>query len=229
MSVIGVITARGNSKGIPKKNIKLLSGQPLIYWTIVAAKKSKAIDKLILSTDDPEIAQIARQFGCDVPFLRPKHLATDTASSIDTLSHALNGFEEYEHVVLLQPTSPLRTAEDIDESFKLLRDSGKDTCVSVCETKIHPNNLFFLQGSSELVPVMKNRRQSVRRQDMEKVFKLNGAIYFTKQKAFLTRKILVEDASAGYQMSAERSVDIDTIDDFKLAEKLMKEKNYHKD
>ena len=138
--VLAIIPARGGSKRLPGKNIKDLNGKPLIAWTIDAALRSKYIDKSVVSTDDEIIAEISQKYGAEVPFIRPKELATDTASSIDVILHAINFYktkgEPFEYVILLQPTSPLRTTEDIDHAFEMLNEETK-AIVSVCETE-HP-------------------------------------------------------------------------------------------
>ena len=145
--IISIITARGGSKGLPKKNIKKLQGKPLIAWTIEAAKKSKYLDKIIVTTDSKEISEVAKEFGAEVPFIRPSHLATDNSSSFDTIKHALNFQEfknDYDIVVILEPTSPLRETKDIDNSLEQLIDSPTaKSIVGVCKTEVQ-NPIFFI-------------------------------------------------------------------------------------
>ena len=128
--VLALITARGGSKGLPRKNVLLAGGKPLIAWTVEAAVSSECIDRVVLTSDDDEIMAAAMAAGCDVPFCRPAHLASDVATSLDVVLHAIDQLPGYEYVVLLQPTSPLRTAADIDAAFELMLETEAPSCVS---------------------------------------------------------------------------------------------------
>ena len=155
--VLAVIPARGGSKGVPRKNVRELAGRPLICWTIDAAKNSKYIDRLILSSDDDEIIDMAKAIGCDVPFTRPAALASDTASGADVLCHAVeNAGEDYDYVVLLQPTSPLRQSGDIDEAVQLCIDRRLASVVSVAEATKSPYWMFQMKGNGLLSSFVEN-------------------------------------------------------------------------
>ncbi|WP_205451066.1 cytidylyltransferase domain-containing protein [Salinibacter ruber] len=143
-SVLGVILARGGSKGLPRKNIRDLAGKPLIAWTIEAGHESEYLDRLILSSDDEEIMTVAEEHGCEVPFRRPDELAQDDTPSMDALLHALNQVESHDYVVLLQPTSPLRTADDIDATIARCHQNEGMPCVTVTETDKPPQWMFTL-------------------------------------------------------------------------------------
>ena len=160
MKVLGIIPARGGSKGMPKKNIRPLLNKPLIAWTIEQALKSKYIDRVVVSTDDPAIARLAKKHGADVPFMRPDKLATDKAKSIDVVSHALLSLpEKYDYVVLLQPTSPLRTADDIDACVKLCMSKGGNSCVSVTESEKNPHWMYSLDRNGRMHRLIKTKKQ----------------------------------------------------------------------
>lgn len=210
-SILGLITARGGSKGIPRKNIIDIGGKPLIGWTIDATKQSKLLDRVVLSSDDDEIIQVARSLECEVPFRRDAELSGDAATSVDVVADCLQRIPGYDYVVLLQPTSPLRNAEDIDSAIKTCIDNRAPACVSVCEVEESPYWMYTLQAKGTMVPVMKNRY--FRRQELPAVYVLNGAIYmadttwFPKVLGFMT-----EDTIA-YSMPRCRSIDIDVIGD----------------
>lgn len=155
-SILAIIPARGGSKGIPKKNIIGLGGKPLITWTIEEAKKSKYIDRLILSSDDLEIMDVARKWGCEVPFRRPASLAKDTSISIDSVLHAVRKLKEsYDYMILLQPTSPMRSSKDMDGAIEKCISSGADSCVSVLKPKKSPFWSYSIDSKGRLVPLIK--------------------------------------------------------------------------
>ncbi|MEA3321200.1 MAG: acylneuraminate cytidylyltransferase family protein [Bacillota bacterium] len=225
---ISIIPARGGSKGLKRKNIANLRGKPLIAYTIEAALKSKFIDKVIVSTDDEEIAEVARKYGADVPFIRPNELATDTASSIDVVKHAILFLEaemrnEIESVILLQPTSPLRDHIDIDNAFKLYLKNNLSPVVSVCPALSHPFLLKVIEGDF-LVDFFKSGFKVSRRQDLPEVFELNGAIYITTRELVIRQGMLYLDKVIPYVMSNEKSVDIDTKMDFLLVETILQKR-----
>lgn len=213
-SVLGLIPARGGSKGLPRKNILMVGGQPLIQRTIDAARASRYIDRLVLSSDDPEIMHVARQCGCDVPFKREAHLATDEISSVDVVVDALNRLPGYDIVVLLQPTSPLRTAADIDGTLELLNRSGAPACVTVRPVQDHPYWTFQMAEKGKLRPYVEAATgMPRRRQDLPAAWCLNGAVYAARVRWFLTERKFVGAETVGFEMPLERSLDIDTSAD----------------
>ncbi|MBW2554728.1 MAG: acylneuraminate cytidylyltransferase family protein [Deltaproteobacteria bacterium] len=223
---LAVITARGGSKGIPRKNIRTLLDKPLIAYTIQAALQSRTLNKIIVSTDDETIAHVSEQYGAEVPFLRPKHLASDNATSLSVLQHAVRYLEEKEClladiIVCLQPTSPLRSAEDIDQAVTLCLSSGADSVVSLCQVECHP---YWMKKvvAGNVYPLMEiDDEKYSRRQDLPPVYQLNGAIYVTRRKVLLEEKRLLGKHTLPYIMPRERSIDIDTPIDFKIAELIL--------
>lgn len=219
--VVCIIPARGGSKGVHRKNIKLLAGRPLIAYAITAAKASKYIDRVIVSTDDVEIARVAEKYGAEVPFLRPKKLAKDTSPTLPAISHALaelkrGGFNPAIHV-LVQPTSPFVRAEDIDHAIETLSRTKTDSCVSVCEISERPEWMYSFV-KNKLRRYAKTKKP-MPRQKMAKLYRTNGAVYATRIQA-LPKGIIAKNSSA-IIMPKGRSVDIDNIIDFKFAESLM--------
>ena len=228
-TILALIPARGGSKGLPRKNIRPLLGKPLIAWTIEQAKASKYIDRVVVSTDDEEIAEIARKYGAEVPFMRPKELATDEAKGIDVVLHAISFFErEYGNdfvLVYLQPTSPLRTTEDIDNALDELFNNPKaEAVVSVCECEHHPLWCGVLSEDRCMKNFLQPEVLNKNRQELPKYYRLNGAIYVGKVFYIKKNKNFFGENTYAYIMPSIRSVDIDTIVDFKLAEILLKEK-----
>ena len=220
-SVLGLITARGGSKGVPGKNIRLLAGKPLIVWTIEAALESGRIDRLILSTDSDEIANVAKAAGCEVPFMRPPALATDTATSNDVIRHALATIDSNDdRVVLLQPTSPLREAQDINGCLDAQAAGGGPFAVSVCIADPPPQYIYRIGIDHRLSPVIEGPKAS-RRQDLPESYTLNGAVYAFERTWFLSAGGLQITDAVPYIMPAERSIDIDTELDFMFAEMCM--------
>jgi CMP-N,N'-diacetyllegionaminic acid synthase len=232
LKVLGVVTARGGSKGLPGKNLRLFGGKPLIAHTIDTANDSRAFDRLILSTDDEAIAEAGRACRCDVPFMRPAELARDETPHLPVLQHAVrwlrdHGRYEPDAVMILQPTSPLRRATDILESIAILQRSGADSVVSVSEVPAHYNPLRTLRvdgdGTATLFvtgePV---RRRINRRQDMAPAWTMNGAIYLFRT-AVLAGSDGVEPSlygrrTAAYVMPGEFGISIDSLDDWTAAE-----------
>jgi CMP-N,N'-diacetyllegionaminic acid synthase len=226
--ILGIIPARGGSKGIPRKNIRPLAGKPLIGWTIEAALNSKVCERLLVSTDDPEIAAVAQEFGADAPFLRPPSLSSDTATSLSVVEHAIdwihdNSVETFSHVLLLQPTSPLRTAEDIHNAVTIVKQTDA-AVVSVCEPQHHPYLLKIIREYGTLGNLMPEATQCTRRQEFPPVFALNGAIYIISLDGIRKEKTFTPEKTFPYIMPPERSLDIDTPWDFFLAEQIIKGK-----
>ncbi len=220
-SVLAIITARGGSKGVPRKNVLPVGGKPLIAWTIDEAKKSTYLDRIILSSDDDEIIDVAKNHGCEVPFVRPAEMASDTASSVDVVMHAIDGLdEEYDIIVLLQPTSPLRLVEDIDGCIVSCEQSGGG-CVTVTESDKSPYWSYKVGENNVLDPLYANEHTKGRRQELEKTFVLNGAVYAVDRVRFIEEKTFVGDDTLALIMPRERSVDIDTPLDMEFVRFMM--------
>ncbi len=221
--ILAIIPARGGSKGIPRKNIKLLAGKPLIAWTIEEAKKSKYIDRLILSSEDEEIIQVAKQWGCEVPFKRPIDLAMDDTPGIEPVIHAINTLKEkYDYVCLLQPTSPLRTVKEIDGCIEKCFFSKKSSCVSVTEVDKHPYWMYEMDGFNFLKPLFEDKLVA-RRQDLPKMFSLNGAVYIATRNQLLEKNTFISKETIGFVMDKKSSIDIDDNLDYVFAERLKKD------
>ena len=217
--VLAVIPARGGSKGIPNKNTVSLMGKPLINWTIEAASLSRYIDHLILSSDDERICSVAKAAGCNVPFLRPAELATDDAKTIDVVIDAIDRTPDFDLVVVLQPTSPLRAASDIDHCLALLIAKGAATAVSVSEARDHPFLVYSMAVNSRLDAFLSiDSSVSMRRQDLPPAYSLNGAIYIAEIDWLIASRSLVSPETVGYLMSREASVDIDEPSDLERAQ-----------
>ena len=223
--ILAIITARGGSKSLPGKNIKILAGKPLIAWTIQAALKSGYLDRVIVSTDDKKIAAVAKKYHAEVPFLRPAKLAKDKTSTVPVLLHALHWLKLKEGyspdaVVTLQPTSPLRRTEHIDEALRLFYKTGADSVVSVCRAEHSPYWMMKVKGD-RASPFMKDTSEHKRRQDLPPVYRPNGAVYVTRYGVLTKQKRILGRDTRAMVMDAESSVDIDTAMDFKLAEVIL--------
>ena len=220
--VLGIITARGGSKRLPQKNIKPLGGSPLISWTIRAAKNSKYINRLILSTDDLHAIEISKTEGCDVPFIRPDVLSGDHSTSYDVVMHALQTLEEnYDWIVLLQPTSPFRTSEDIDSAIKLALETSKNSVISVCESEKSHWMFFMRDEDGKLISpcgISIKDLNHTRSQDMPIPYEINGALYVVKTSWFKESQSFFDNETITYVMPKDRSINIDTEHDWKVAE-----------
>jgi CMP-N,N'-diacetyllegionaminic acid synthase len=212
--VLAVIPARGGSKGLPGKHLLSVDGRPLIAWTIDAALQSRAIDRAVLSSDDEAIRSVARHLGCDVPFARPEHLASDNAASLDVVLHALDELPGFDTVMLLQPTSPLRTAADIDAAYQLFQSAGATSCVSVAPVEQNPYWMFRLRDDQRLDPLLPQPAPANRRQDLPPIFALNGAIYIADVATLRCDRRFVSEQTIAYVMPIARSIDIDSAADF---------------
>lgn len=225
--MIAIIPARGGSKGLPGKNIKLLAGKPLIAHTIEAAKNAKNVSRVIISTDSPEIAEIAVQYGAECPFLRPEYLATDTSLAIDTYLYTIKELEKIdkesvEDVVILLPTAPIRKTDDIDNAIMLFREKDADSVISYCQ-EFHPIWWHkYVNGDGKLINIFDNNLKN--RQEENVTYFPNGSIYIFK-KSILENHTYYTEKSYAYIMDRESSVDIDTIEDFDYAEFLIKKIN----
>lgn len=224
MKIISIIPARGGSKSLPKKNILNLAGQPLITWTIKASLKSKYVSKTIVTSDNSEILEISHQSGAET-ILRPYELALDNTPTEPVIEHVLENIEninEYDYLILLQPTSPLRNEIDIDKAFELLLTKSATALISVKEIdnkilkSFRTNKYGYLEGISN------NAFPFMRRQDLPKVFMPNGAIYIVKIDEFLKFNKLFTPKTIHYLMSEEKSYDIDTIEDLDNCNKILK-------
>ncbi len=228
--VLGLITARGGSKGLPGKNIKLLCGKPLIAWTIDTALRSQIINDVIVSTDCKNIASIAVQCGAEVPFIRPAEYATDEATSFDAIEHAVSWLSEcnrhYDYLVLLEPTSPLRDADDVDSAIREMISKNASSIVSICETTVtHPVFMYYKEESlGKLIPFVKNNSRSLRRQDVDLLYHLEGSIYASKVDTLLAKKGFYHEETIGFEMPKWKSPEIDDEVDFLLVEAIMKQR-----
>jgi len=219
LKVLALIPARGGSKGIPQKNIIPLAGKPLIAWTIEAAKRSRYIDRLVLSSDCSNIQAVAREYGCEVPFNRFAELATDEASTMDVVLDTLKRITGYDILVLLQTTSPLRTTADIDGCLETLIQSKAPTCVSVKPANEHPYLSYRMVENGRLTPyAARLTGESLRRQDLPPAWCLNGAVYAAHIDWLRQNDSFISNETLGYVMPMERSIDIDTPSDLITAE-----------
>ena len=226
-SFLCLMLARGGSKGLPGKNLKLLGEKPLIYYTIKAVQDSGLFDRFILSTDSQEISDVAKSYGVEVPFLRPKELAKDDSSPLDAIEHALKWVQtndkRYDYVQSVQPTAPFRTAEDIRRGIKVLFEKNADMVISVCQTS-HPPYWSNVLPEDHSLKGFVNPEHLTNRQELPVTYRLNGAIYVAKWDVFYEKRNWFEQNTYAYIMPVERSVDIDSEIDFKLADLLLKVK-----
>jgi CMP-N,N'-diacetyllegionaminic acid synthase len=226
MQVVAVITARGGSKSVPRKNIAVVGGKPLLAWTLEAALQANKLSRIILSTDDSEIAAVGREWGAEVPFMRPEELSGDLSPSIPVLWHAIDWLESNQgtvpsHVLLLQPTSPLRTGEDIDNAMALLQEKHADSVVSVSESKSHPYLAKVLGPDGRLSDFNKPSEGYLARQTLPSSYHLNGAIYLARREVIRRRGTFFTDSTYGYVMPQERSLDVDTPWDLFMADLIL--------
>ncbi len=227
MKIVATICARGGSKGVPGKNVRLLAGKPLIVYTIEIARKCQLIDKIVVSTDSNQIADIARSHGAEVPFIRPPELSTDTAPKLAAIQHAVRFLETQQSyrpdiIVDLDPTSPLRTVKDVEACIKIVKDEGADNVFSVIRAHRNPyfNMVEVVNGRVQLVK--QPATNAVRRQDAPPVYDMNASIYVWKREVLLNNDSLFLKRTRIYEMP-EWARDIDGETDFKFAEYLIKE------
>ena len=230
--VLGLITARGGSKGIPQKNIRKVAGKPLIAWTIEAAINSK-LDRVVVSTDDQEIAEVSRSWGAEVPFMRPKELAQDDSPHMDVIYHAIQWLSEHEdyhpeYILLVQPTTPLRITKDIDGAINMVIEKVADSVVSVSKSPIHPYLTKRINVDGRLEDFVSKPKGYLRRQDLPPAYALNGAIYLAHREVLLQKETWYTDCTYAYIMPPERSLDIDTPWDLQLADLILRDKERHK-
>ncbi|MDP7367439.1 MAG: acylneuraminate cytidylyltransferase family protein [Candidatus Pacebacteria bacterium] len=226
--ILAVITARGGSKGIPGKNIKILGDKPLIAYTIEVAKKSDLISNLIVSTDDEETADISKRYEADVPFIRPEELSQDDTPHLLVMQHAIKFMEDklgitFDYVVILQPTSPFRTKEDLDNTIQKLIDTSADSAVSLVEIEEnHPMKIKKIEGN-RVLPYSVEEVFGTRRQDLPVAYKRNSAVYVMKRDLIMKDNELYGAYITGHIVPKERSIDIDTPLDWIKAEYMLGE------
>jgi len=219
--ILAIVPARGGSKGVPRKNIRMLAGKPLLAWTIDQAKRSKYIDRLVLSSEDEAIIRIAREWGCEAPFVRPPELARDTTPGIAPVIHCLETLtESYAYVVLLQPTSPMRLAEDIDGCIGLCHAKNAPASVSCVEAGENPYWMFRLDAECNMKPLLASP-PPLRRQELPKVYLPNGAVYVGRPDWIREHRTFIGEGTLGYVMPRSRSVDIDTELDLTICDLLL--------
>lgn len=226
MRVLGLIPARGGSKGIPRKNIRQLAGRPLLAYTAEAARQSRSLERVILSTEDDEIAALGRSLGLEVPFRRPFELAADDTPGMAPVLHALAWLADVESyrpdaLVLLQPPSPLRRARHIDEAVAMLERESADSVLSVCAPDYHPYWMKVIRDG-RLVPFMREGAHYHSRQELPPVFRTNGAIYVGRVDRIIEHRTFELERTLPYPMAREESVNIDDEFDWWLAEQLLR-------
>jgi CMP-N-acetylneuraminic acid synthetase len=225
---VGLITARGGSKGVPRKNVANVGGKPLIAWTISAAIKSRSLARTIVSTDCDEIASVSRLYGAEVPFRRPSELAQDSSPHVEVIRHAIEWIAKDEgvcpdYIVLLQPTSPLRVAFDIDAACGVAASRQADSVIGVSLLHSHPYWTKSMSDDGRLIEFMKSpdRSEYIQRQDLPPAYAINGVIYVIRCSMFLREMAYFTARSFGYVVPAERSLDVDTPWDMKLADLIL--------
>lgn len=223
--VLAVIPARGGSKGIKDKNIVKICGKELINYTIDECKESRYIDKFIVSTDSPKIKEVAERRGAEVPFLRPDYISGDSAKSIDVVLHVIDYMEdnggEYDFCILLQPTSPLRNAEDIDRALEVFLECSQESLVSVTPVEKSPVIMRSIEGG-KMQKVVDFQGNNLRRQELPKYYVFNGAIYINSVEMLRSKRVFVDDDTVPFVMDQEKSIDIDSPKDILIAEYYIK-------
>lgn len=222
--VLAIAVARGGSKGLPRKNVLPLGDKPLVAWTVAAALKSQHVDRVILSSDDEEIIAAARSAGCEVPFVRGAALASDTTSMLDVVHDAVARCGEgFTWIVLLQATSPLRQAADIDAALRACVSAGAPACVTVTPVDKNPAWMFLRSADGHMSPVLDGVSPAFRRQDLAQAYVLNGAVYVARRDWLVGRNTFLSAETVCHVMPRERSIDIDTHLDFAIAKILLSE------
>jgi len=218
---LAIIPARGGSKRLPRKNILDLNGKPLIAWSIEAGLNSQYIDKVVVSSEDKEILDISKEYGVKI-IKRPNILASDTATTFDTIKDTIENIKRYDYIVLLQPTSPLRTANHIDKAIELLEERNADAIVSVCEMEHSPLWSNTLDDSLSMEGFLRDEVLNKRSQDLETYYRLNGAIYICKTDRLLEEKsFFLKENIFAYVMDRLSSIDIDEEIDFTITQSIM--------
>ena len=232
--ILGLITARGGSKGIPRKNVTLVNGKPLIAWTIETALKSTSLSRVIVSTDDEEIARVSSDCSAEVPFLRPKELAQDDSPHIPVIVHAIEWLESHsnerpDYVFLFEPTSPFRSVEDIENATRLVREKKADSVIGVCRAPSHPYNARLIAQDGRLENHGYRPEGYLYRQILPPVYVVNGAIYLVRRDVVIEKSTLITEKTYAYVMPAERSLNIDDPWDLYLADLIFRDRNGAKD
>lgn len=228
--MVAIIPARGGSKGLPGKNIKSLCGKPLIVYTIEAAIKAKEIDKVIVTTDSQEIAAVARDYGAEVPFMRPEYLADDNASAVDVYIHAVEYMmKDYscdmQKFIVLLPTAPLRDEKDIDDAVRKFREKNATTLISVTEADVPASWYYRMSGDGAIKNAGFDRENTMRNRQMNDQYYIpNGAIYILDYQLLKNQRTYYTEDTLGYIMPRKKSIDIDSIDDFEYVEYLMNQR-----
>jgi D-3-phosphoglycerate dehydrogenase len=228
MYILGVIPARGGSKSVPRKNIALLHGVPLIAYTIQAAQGSRMLTHFVVSSEDPEILAVAREYSAPAPFIRPAELATDEAPTLPVVQHAVSEMERlegviFDYVVLLQPTTPLRQPQDIDAALEKLIATGADSVISVCNVgAYHPARMRKIEDDRLVGLPIKEPKEMLRRQDLPPIYIRNGAIYAVRRQVVMEQNSMSGEVCRPYIMPEERSVNVDSKLDLLLAEILLR-------
>jgi len=232
LTCLAMIMARGGSKGIPGKNLRIVAGKPLIAWTLEAALRCPLLGRVVVTTESFEIADTARSFGAEVPFMRPAELAQDDTPGIEPVLHAVRWLEAHENykpdlVMLLQPTSPLRTAGDITAAVELLTEKSPDAVVSISPVDQHPYIMKVVESDGRIRDYAQLDQPPDRRQDFPALYALNGAIYLVRVDVLLERESFFTDMTYGLIMPRERSLDVDTPWDLYLADLILKDRREH--
>lgn len=220
MSILAVIPARQGSKGLAGKNHRLLCGKPLISWTIEQALACSVITDVVITTDDSEIQDIAHQYASCKVIKRKPELAKDNTPMIDVVLDAISNNTNYKYLALLQPTSPMRSSQDINHAFQTMKKSNSQSCVSVTPVLESPYWMYSIDGQQTLLPII-DQAAICRRQDLPNTYKLNGAIYIIEVDTLIKHRTFIDHNTTAYVMPPERSVDIDSLTDFERCEKLM--------
>ncbi|MEA3351094.1 MAG: acylneuraminate cytidylyltransferase family protein [Chloroflexota bacterium] len=226
IKTLAIIPARGASKSIPNKNIRPVAGRPLLAWTITEAQAAESVDRIIVSTDSSKIADVAQEYGADIPFMRPAELAEDSTPGILPILHAIRWLENAEnylpdYVIALQPTSPLRSSVDIDASIQLAERMDADAVVSVAPVNHHPYWMKQINDEGILRDFISLDEPITRRQDLPNAYALNGAVYLARREILLERKTWYTGRTYAYVMPIERSLDVDSPWDIYLADLIL--------
>lgn len=230
--VVGIIPARGGSKGISDKNIASVAGLPLIAWTIAEARAARSLSRIIVTTDSQKIAEIARQYGAETPFLRPAELARDDTPGIAPILHAVRWLDEHEgrcpaYAMILQPTSPLRTSEDIESSIQLARQHSADGVVSVSPATKHPYWMKRVLDDGRMVNFLLLEGSYSSRQCLPPAYSPNGAIYLVRREVLLEQETLFSERTYAHIMPEDRSLDVDTPWDLYVADLILRDRHGH--
>lgn len=228
MRVLGIIPARGGSKGVPRKNIRLLAGKPLLHYTAVAALACQRLARVILSTDDAEIAAVARTCGIEVPFIRPAEFARDDSPTLPVLRHAVQALEEagdrYDAICLLQPTNPFRQPGDIDACLELLAETGADCVITILPVpdQYNPHWVYFRDPDGCLRLSTREQHPIPRRQLLPPAFHREGSVYAMRRDVLMLGNSLFGERVVGFEMDPARAVNIDTLEDWCRAEEMLR-------